>query len=83
MSHAIAEHSLFKLKPSKAETKADVTNHAARAIIGDEDARREAKTARLKQARLAQEASEADAPAKPAAKTARKTPAKRRSPSRS
>lgn len=56
MSRAIDEQSLFKPRPSKAETKADITDHAARAIIGDEASRRDAKTARLRQARLESEA---------------------------
>ena len=82
MSRAIAEHSLFKPKASKAETKADITNHAARAIIGDEAARREAKTARLRQMRLENEAKLAAvaAPAKPRRSKAAKQHA--RSPSR-
>ena len=63
MDRAIAEHSLFRPKPSKAETKADITDHAARAIIGNEAALREAKTARLRQARLENEAKLAAAPA--------------------
>lgn len=74
MSGVITEHSLFKPKPSKAESKADVTNHTARAIIGAEAERREAKTARLRQARLENEAKQAENPepvktrrAKPAA----------------
>ena len=67
MSRAIAEHSLFKPKPSKAESKADVTNHAARTIVEADAARREAKTARLRQARLENEAKLAaeSPPAKP------------------
>jgi hypothetical protein len=56
-------HTLFGPVPSKAETKADITNHAARTIIGDEAARREAKTERLRQARLENEARLSAAPA--------------------
>ena len=56
MSRSITEHALFKPKPSRLETKADTTDHAARVITGDETARREAKTARLRQARLENEA---------------------------
>jgi len=52
MGRGIAEQSLFKPKASKAETKADITSSAARAIIRDEAAHREAKTARLRQERL-------------------------------
>ncbi|HWK64229.1 MAG TPA: hypothetical protein VNS34_04775 [Rhizobiaceae bacterium] len=52
MGRSIAQHSLFKPKASKAETKADVTSDVARAIVRDEAERREAKTARLRQERL-------------------------------
>lgn len=60
MSGSIIRHNLFKPKPSKAETKADITDHTARAITGAEVERREAKTARLRQARLEAEAKLAD-----------------------
>lgn len=56
MTDIITEHNLFKPRPSKAETKADITDRTARTIVGDEAARREAKTARLRQARLETEA---------------------------
>lgn len=56
MSRAVAKQNLFKPNQSKAETRADITDHAARTIIGDEAARREAKTAKLRQARLENEA---------------------------
>lgn len=56
MNRSATKDNLSKPKPSKAETKADITDHTARAIIGDEAARREAKTARLRQARLENEA---------------------------
>ena len=62
MSGITTEHNLFKPKPSKAESKADITNNAARAIIGAEAERRDAKTARLRQARLENEATPATAP---------------------
>ncbi|MDZ5699519.1 hypothetical protein [Chelativorans sp. M5D2P16] len=67
MSRSATKDNLFKPKPSKAETKADITDHTARAIIGDEAARREAKTARLRQARLENEAKSSTpaAPGKP------------------
>lgn len=52
MNRDLAAHSLFKPKPSKGESKAEITDHAARAIIDDEAARREAKTAKLRQARM-------------------------------
>ena len=63
----ITRHNLFRPKPSKAETKADITDHAARAIVDAEAEGREAKTARLRQARLEAEARLADnaAPTKP------------------
>lgn len=57
-------NAVFQPKPSKQETKADVTTKAARAIIDHEATAREAKTERLRAARLAQEeAAVADAPA--------------------
>lgn len=67
MGEMITEQSLFKPKASKAETKADTTTNAARTIIDAEAEKREAKTARLRQARLDQEALAAEqaAPAKP------------------
>lgn len=51
-------------KPNRQESKAQTTDAAARAIIDSEAAKREAKTARLRAARLAQAAEEAPAPAK-------------------
>ena len=48
-----AGESLFKSLPHK--DKAENTNSAARSIISQETKAREAKTARLKEARLAQE----------------------------
>lgn len=81
MDRAIAEQSPFKPKPSRAETKADITNQTARAIIADEAARREANTARLRQARLEREATLAAA-APPAKKPrARKAASPRRAKS--
>lgn len=71
---SISEHKLFGPVRSKAESKADVTNNTARGLIDAEAQRREAKTARLRQARLAQEEKQAaeDAAAPPAPpKTAR------------
>lgn len=52
MRSIITEHKLFKPTPTRPETKADITNHVARTIIGAESERREAKTARLRLARL-------------------------------
>lgn len=56
MSRDIDEQRLFKPKLSQAETKAGITDHAARAITDEQASRREAKTARLRQARLESEA---------------------------
>jgi len=67
----ITQQNLFRPARSKAESKADITNNAARAIIGDEAARREAKTAKLRQARLKQEAA-AEPEAKPAPRKAKR-----------
>lgn len=74
MNQTITEQSIFKPKASKSESKAEITDHAARAIIDDEVARREAKTAKLRQARLELEAKQADEAAA-AAKSKTKTPA--------
>lgn len=64
MTQPLTEQTLFKPQPSnKAQTKADMTDSAARAIIGEEARRREEKTARLREARLAREAAEAEAEA--------------------
>lgn len=70
MSSVTNERDLFKPKPSKA----DITDQAAQTIIDDEAARREAKTARLRQARLEMEAklAAAPAPAKPGRSNAAK-----------
>lgn len=74
MARAISEHGVFKPKAPRAETRADITDHAARAIIRDEASRREAKTARLRQARLENEAKlAAEPPAKPGPKKGRPT----------
>jgi hypothetical protein len=74
----VTKDNLFKPSMSKGELKGDATTRAARAIIDREVADRDAKTARLKIARLAKEAEERDAapaPA-PARKTVRKAAAK-------
>jgi hypothetical protein len=52
---------VFKPKPTTTEAKSDTTTRVARSIIEGEAAVREAKTARLRRARLAKEA-EADVP---------------------
>lgn len=49
---------VFQPKPSKQETKADVTTRTARQILDAETARRDTKTERLRQARLAMEVAE-------------------------
>ena len=56
MDHTLI-NSVFQPKPSKQETKADITTRTARQIMDSETAAREAKTERLRAARLAQEAS--------------------------
>lgn len=56
MNDIINRHNLFRPGKSKADTKADVTDHTARAIVDAEAERREAKTARLRRARLEMEA---------------------------
>ncbi len=63
MSGTITEHTLFRPRRSKAETKAEITDQSARAIVGAEARLREAKTARLRKARLESEANEAAKPA--------------------
>ena len=52
------EDTLLKPAPTRAETKADITDRAARAILEDEVARRREKTAKLRAARLELEARE-------------------------
>ncbi|PSJ58027.1 hypothetical protein [Kumtagia ephedrae] len=62
MTKAIERLSLLKTSRSRAETKAEVTDSAARTIVATEAAKRDAKTAKLRQARLAREALQVDAP---------------------
>lgn len=52
---------VFKPKPTSSESKADTTTKTARSIISAEMAAREAKTERLRQARLTREAEAAPA----------------------
>lgn len=60
---------MFQPKPTRTESKDDNTSRTAKAIINDEQAQRRAKTERLRQARLAQEATvAASEPAKPKAR---------------
>ena len=56
MGIPVTADNLFKPGPSKAVTKTDVTAHAALAITRAEAEHREAKTTRLRKARLEQEA---------------------------
>ena len=73
MTSSVTKHTLFKPARPKAETKSEITNSVARAIIDAEAESREAKSLRLKKARLAMEARQpAPAPAKPRAKKAAK-----------
>jgi hypothetical protein len=78
MSSIPSEHDLFKPKQSKAESKADTTNRTARGIIGAEAQKRDAKTARLRQARLEKEAVAPVTPAPPTKLQRRKAPTARR-----
>ena len=65
MTDTITKENLFRPTPSRAQSKADLTNSTARAIIKAEVDEREAKTNRLRQARLEMEARQpAPAPAK-------------------
>lgn len=56
MDIPVTADNLFKPRPSKPVTKTDITDHAALAIIRQEAEHREAKTNRLRRARLEQEA---------------------------
>jgi|CXWK01.1.fsa_nt_gi hypothetical protein len=47
-------------KPNRQESKAQITDATARAIIDTEAAKRDAKTAKLRAARLAQEQADAE-----------------------
>jgi hypothetical protein len=58
MKDTTAAGKLFKPAPNKLETKAQVTDSAARAIIDAEATKREAKTARLREARREKEEAE-------------------------
>ena len=60
MSDIINRHNLFKAPRSRADIKADLTDETARAIVDAEVESREAKTARLRQARLDMEAKRAE-----------------------
>ena len=77
MNDIINRHNLFRPATSKADTKAGLTEQTARAIIQAEVESREAKTARLRQARLEMEAKTSTEPA-PARPSSAKAPAPRR-----
>jgi hypothetical protein len=62
-------NAVFQPKPSKQEAKADATTRLVRAIIDNEASAREAKTERLRQARLAHEKSAPAVPSKARART--------------
>lgn len=54
----VTKESLFKPKLTAGETKSEAIDRAARSIIDQQIAARDAKTARLRLARLAREAEE-------------------------
>jgi len=56
MGITITKDNLFRPMRSRVETRADITDQAARAFIRAESEQRDANTARLRQARLASEA---------------------------
>ncbi|MCR4265153.1 hypothetical protein [Nitratireductor sp. ZSWI3] len=62
MTGTVAKDDLIRSRRSKAETKAETTDQAARAIIEAETERRQAKSKRLRQARLEREARQATEP---------------------
>lgn len=57
---------LFKPNLTKTESKAETVARVARSLINQETVRRDAKTARLREARLARDAALPLPPAKPA-----------------
>ena len=70
-----SELGLFQPKLSASETKGDATTRAAQAIVDEETNARDAKTERLRAARLRKEAIEEPVPIKkiPEKKTRRKS----------
>ncbi|TKT81260.1 hypothetical protein [Aquamicrobium sp. LC103] len=58
MASIPTKENVFKPAPSRIEAKADVTTKVARSIIDAEVASREAKTARLRRARLQKESND-------------------------
>lgn len=73
MVKSITTSGIFKPLSSKAETRSQVTDNTARAIVEAETSARDKKTAKLRAARLAKEAVESEAPPPVPAKPARKT----------
>lgn len=68
----LTRDTVFKPKLSQTESKADAVSRIARSMIEQEASLRQAKTARLREARLAKEAADAAATApKPARKNAK------------
>lgn len=59
MPKRITKHNLFKPSKSKSETKADITDKAARSILDAEAAKRREKTEKLRAQRLAKESEKA------------------------
>jgi hypothetical protein len=73
MNATVTKDNLFRPAPSRAETKSEITTRTAKAMIDADVNSREAKTARLRKARLAMEASQPEPePAKPRRKAAAK-----------
>lgn len=60
---------LFKPNLTKTESKAETVSRVARSMIDQEIAKRDAKTARLREARMARDAAVPAPPAKPERKT--------------
>jgi len=74
MPQTITKETVFPPKEAKPTNRAEITDRAARAIIQAETEARDAKTRRLREARLEMEAERE--PAEVAKPRARKTPAK-------
>lgn len=73
MAHTITKDNLFRPMPPKPQSKAEITDSTSRAIIEAEAEKRDAKTRRLRQARLEMEALQAASdPAKDRARKAAK-----------
>lgn len=67
---ASANHDgIFKPNLTKTESKAETVSRIARSMIDQEVAKRDAKTARLREARIARDAALPALPAKPERKT--------------